>query len=197
MGRKKRISDEQILKAARQFFTRQGLQASTREIARRAGVSEGVLFQRYETKADLFLAAMVPPALDLNAVLPESASRRPGERVIRDLFFALLDYFRSAAPIMVQLLASQEFQFEKFAQAHPDNPLVTLRWSLVAFLTELKAARKVGADPASVALALFTIAHSLALFERFGAHGGRFSDRMVEGVVEALWQGFRPRSKRR
>ena len=192
MGRKKLISNEQLLEVAREAFVEKGLKASTREIARRAGVSEAVVFQRYATKADLFLAAMVPPTFDLKRYLPEPGSDEPGDRVLRDLTFGLLDYFRTAAPVVVQLLANQDFEFEKFAAAHPENPLASLRWSLMEFLARLRVAGKLGPDPAPVALTLFMIAHSLALFERFGAHGGRFSDDMVEATVMAVWRGFRP-----
>ncbi len=190
MGRKKLISDERLLEFARAAFVEKGLKASTREIARQAGVSEAVLFQRYETKADLFLAAMVPPAFDFKSCLPNADSQKGGEQILRDLMFGLLNYFRAAAPVVVQLLASQDFEFEKFAQTHPDNPLVTMRWSLIEFLARLKAEGKLGAEPAPVALILFMTSHSLALFERFGAHGGRFSDEIVESAVAAVWKGF-------
>jgi AcrR family transcriptional regulator len=49
MGRKKTISDDELLDVARRAFVDEGFAASTREIARRAGVSEGVIFQRFQT----------------------------------------------------------------------------------------------------------------------------------------------------
>jgi len=190
MGRKKVISDERLLEFARAAFVEKGLTASTREIARRAGVCEAVLFQRYETKADLFLAAMVPPAFDFKSCMPETGSEKGGEQILRDLMFGLLNYFRAAAPVAVQLLANQDFEFEVFASKHPDNPLVTMRRSLTEFLSRLKAEGKLGAEPAPVALILFMTAHSLAMVERFEAHGGQFSDAMVESAVAAVWRGF-------
>ncbi|HEY3835379.1 MAG TPA: helix-turn-helix domain-containing protein, partial [Bryobacteraceae bacterium] len=66
MGRNKTVSDEDLLGIARETFVEKGFAASTREIARRAGVSEGVLFQRFATKEDLFFAAMIPPAADVH-----------------------------------------------------------------------------------------------------------------------------------
>lgn len=194
MGRKRLVSDEQLLEAARAAFVERGLAASTKEIARRAGVSEAVLFQRYETKAELFFAAMVPPNFDIRACAPSPSSDESGRRIIRDLFFGLLDYFRVAAPVVTQLLANHAFEFEKFAEQHPENTLVTLRWSLVGFLEELRRAQKVDADPRWAALALFTMAHSLAVFERLGAHGGRFSEAMIEATIETLWDGFKPKA---
>jgi len=58
MPRPVSIHDEAILDAASKVFLAQGYRASTAEIARRAGVSEGSLFKRFRTKTELFLAAM-------------------------------------------------------------------------------------------------------------------------------------------
>jgi AcrR family transcriptional regulator len=58
MSRPVTISDETILKAARALFTEKGPRATTAEIAERAGVSEGILFKRFGTKAGLHKAAM-------------------------------------------------------------------------------------------------------------------------------------------
>ena len=54
MARPRTISDQQIVDAAREVFLEQGFSATTAEIARRAGVSEGTLFKRFSTKEDLF-----------------------------------------------------------------------------------------------------------------------------------------------
>jgi len=58
MPRTRVYSDEKILKAASELFLRDGPQASTLEIARRAEVSEGIIFKRFQTKEALFRAAM-------------------------------------------------------------------------------------------------------------------------------------------
>ena len=54
MPRPRTITDEQIVEAARAAFLEQGFSATTAEIARRAGISEGTLFKRFATKEDLF-----------------------------------------------------------------------------------------------------------------------------------------------
>jgi AcrR family transcriptional regulator len=41
---------ERVLKAAREVFAEQGLDASTNEIARRAGVGVATLFRRFPTR---------------------------------------------------------------------------------------------------------------------------------------------------
>ena len=63
MARPIKITDEQILEAARTVFLKEGISASTVEIARLAGVSEGSIFRRFPTKDALFRAAIKPPAV--------------------------------------------------------------------------------------------------------------------------------------
>ncbi|MGA2450491.1 MAG: helix-turn-helix domain-containing protein [Polyangiaceae bacterium] len=58
MSRPITISDDTILEAARALFTEKGPRATTAEIAARAGVSEGILFKRFGSKAGLHKAAM-------------------------------------------------------------------------------------------------------------------------------------------
>lgn len=58
MARPPKITNEEILAAAREIFLAQGMGASTLEIAEKAGISEASIFKRFSTKQDLFLAAM-------------------------------------------------------------------------------------------------------------------------------------------
>ncbi len=194
MGRKKLISNDDLLNAARHVFTTQGLTASTRAVARQAGTSEAVLFQRYPTKADLFFAAMSPPAFDLDQAAPLTSSEPP-EQTVRNLFLALLEYFRAASPVFIQLLATRNFEFEDFARNHPNNSLATLRWAVTERLGALKSIGGMSADPRWAALLLFSTAQGLAIFERLGAHGGRFQEVMVNGTAAAIWSGLKPEAK--
>ncbi len=58
MARPPKITNEEILAAARQVFLEQGGNASTLLIAEKAGISEASIFKRFATKQALFLAAM-------------------------------------------------------------------------------------------------------------------------------------------
>ncbi len=52
---------------------------------------------------------------------------------------------------------------------------------------------ELGPEPvAPVALTLFAALHSLAVFERLGAHGGAFDEATVRAMVGAMWRGVRP-----
>jgi AcrR family transcriptional regulator len=52
------FTDDALLQAAYDVFREQGMDATTAEIARRAGASEGTLFKRFQSKAGLFHAVL-------------------------------------------------------------------------------------------------------------------------------------------
>lgn len=191
MGRKKTISDDDLLDAARQAFIEKGFAASTKHIAHRAGISEGVIFQRFATKDELFFAAMIPPPADLNQVL--RISRSTGRALLERLVFAMIDYFRSTLPVLLPLMSHPGFRFEDFARRHPGSPMILLRRDLVDFFRKERQAGRIGAvDPGAAALLVWSTAQTIAFFERLGAHDGRMGPEIVRSSVRALWDGFAP-----
>jgi AcrR family transcriptional regulator len=58
MPRPVSVQDQVILEAARRVFLQRGYRATTAQVAREAGVSEGSLFKHFKSKCNLFLAAM-------------------------------------------------------------------------------------------------------------------------------------------
>ncbi len=193
MGRRKLIGDDELIAVARAVFVNKGIAASTREIARRAGISEAVIYQRHGTKADLFFRAMVPPALDLDQLLRESADRIGALEHLERIALGMLDYFRRLSPILQALMNHPEFDFEKFSQRHPDSPLGRLRTGLMETLQAQQARGEIGpGDVGPAGLTLFAALHSLALFEQMGVHGGRFDESLVRAMVRSLWHGLAP-----
>ncbi len=191
MGRKKTISDAELLDAARRVFVEQGFGASTKEIARQAGVSEGVIFQRFATKEDLFFAAMIPPSVDLDRLL--NHSRCTGRALLEKLTFAMIDYFRETLPVLLPLMSHPAFRFEEFAKRHPDSPMLLLRRQLVEFFVRERQAGRIGpVDPGAAALLVWSTAHAIPFFERLGAHGGQFEAGIVRSMVRCLWDGLAP-----
>ena len=192
MARTKTVSDAALLETARAAFVEQGFGASTKEIARRAGVSEGILFQRWATKADLFFAAMVLPAADLTKLF--RTRRSHGRAHLHAIVAAMVDYFRSTVPVLIALASHPGFRFEEFARRHADSPLDALRRHLVAFLAEARRAGRIGpVDPGGAALTIFSLAQSVAFFEHIGALGGRMPEEVLRRSVRALWTGLSPR----
>lgn len=185
MARPRLIQDDELLAAARDVFVRRGIAASTRAIARRAGISEAVIFQRYRTKQDLFFAAMAPPPPDVD-LPPPAPGRDPAAR-LSDIAEGVLDYFRRLMPSLLLLASHPNFDYARFARRHPDAPAHRLGADLEAWL------RRAGvADSGPAATALVAMLHSLALFERLGVHGGSFSRKAVRSMVRRIWRGLAP-----
>src|SRR5580692_12868367 len=103
MARPVSIKDETIIDAARAVFLERGIQATTAEVAGRAGVSEGSVFKRFKSKGELFRAAMgdrlVEPAF------LQSLGARVGVSEVRDNLFAfgmeMIAFFRELLPMMM------------------------------------------------------------------------------------------------
>ena len=191
MTRPKTLSDADLLAAARAAFVERGYGATTREIARTAGVSEGVLFQRYPTKRELFFAAMVLPAPD-PATVANPGGGNAFER-LTELTEAMTDYFRQTLPVLLPLMTSPGFAFEEFARRHPDSPLDVLRRRLAQFFADEERAGRVRAlEPGAASLMVLSLAQTVAFLERLGAHGGRLPPRFVRAALETLWNGLAP-----
>jgi len=194
VGRPKLIQDAELLAVAREVFIEKGLTASTREIANRAGISEAVIYQRHPTKEDLFFAAMVPPALDVEELLATPADDLGVPEHLEQIALGMVAYFRKLFPILLPLMTHPSFQFEKFAQRHPDAPVGRLRRGLTEYLEAQRKLGRIGVDDVGpAAIVLFAAAHSVALFERLGVHGGDFDDSMIRAMVRALWTGLAPK----
>jgi AcrR family transcriptional regulator len=193
MGRKKSLSDAQLLETARQVFVEHGFGASTKEIARRAGVSEGVIYQRFLTKDELFFAAMIPPPVDVKKLLRPGRSK--GLKLIQKVTLSMVEYSRATLPVLLPLMMHPGFRFEEFAERHPDSPMFVLRRQLVQFfMEEQRTGRIGGVDPGAAALLVWSTANSIAFFERLGAHGGQFDPEMIRKTVRCLWDGIGPKA---
>lgn len=190
MGRKKRIEDGELLAVARDAFVKDGFGASTREIARLAGVSEATLFQRFRTKPELFFAAMVPASPDLHAILiSRTASEEPSRR-FEEVALQVLAYFREITPVLLPLIAHPEFSYENFAERHPDSPLNQLVGGLHTWLSGLEQKETLVPGAASAAaITLVSSMASLALFERMGVHGGEVDEQLVRDMARLIWRG--------
>lgn len=127
MARKKTKSDEVLLDAAREMFLRDGIGASTKKIAQSAGVSEGILFQRFGSKQALFFKAMRVPTPDLSQAIEDCDGIDDPVEALVVLATGALEYFRSIMPIVLLVLAhpaskelfrthghSEEMLFESF-----------------------------------------------------------------------------------
>jgi AcrR family transcriptional regulator len=196
MGRPKLVKDDELLDVARNVFVEKGIAASTREIARRAGISEAVIYQRHPTKAHLFFAAMVPPASNVEELLAAPANDLSVVEQLEGIALGMMKYFREVVPILMRLVTHPEFDVEKFAQRHPDSPFGRMHRGLMQYLESQRERESIVAENVGpAALTLFAALHSLAFLERLGVHGGKFDEATIRAMVRSLWTGLAPRSE--
>ena len=101
-GRPPTIREEVLLDAARDVFRELGHAATTAEVARRARVSEGILFYRYKTKEALLAAVIrreTQPPEALRRVA-EDAGRHTLARNLKLIVEAVLDAVVRVHPLM-------------------------------------------------------------------------------------------------
>ena len=197
MGRHKIIRDEQLLRHAREEFLKNGAFGSTKEIARKAGVSEATLYQRYPTKAALFLAAMVPQQVDIHAIIHSFTKETDPRPVLTEIGLRILAYFRTLIPVVMHLITNPSISMADVNAHFKGKPVVELSEALAAHMKEANSRGTVKVDNPMAAASLFVSAiHSLAVFELMEIHGGKSMDHVVKQFVEALWSGIAPASRK-
>jgi AcrR family transcriptional regulator len=191
MSRPQRISDSLILEAAREVFMAEGYGASTATIARRAGVSEGLLFRRWPTKEALFEAAMIHamPAPRFLIIIDSLKGRPDTEQALIELCTAILEFFEGMVPVMN--LAASNPTLER----HNPTPIVEGMKRLSAFFEgEMRAGRMRRCDPEMVVRTLTSSMHGWVVMERNGVnqHLPVASSTHVRSVVDLVWNGLKP-----
>ena len=189
MPRPRRIDDATLLEAARAVFVENGPGATTREVARRAGVSEGVLFQRYKTKADLFFAAMAPPAADPAAILSGAEGDVGDREALEEAALRILAYFRETMPLLLPLVNHPSFDPQQFF--HGEAPASLQSWieELGRFLAAQHTSAAAGENIRGAATLLTSALFGVALIDTAGIHGAPLGDDAIRGMVKALWDG--------
>ena len=197
MGRTKTIDDGEILWHARAVFRERGHSASTRDVARAAGISQAVLYQRFGSKEEMILRAITPDPPDLESLLgpyPPGDARadlaRIGERIA--------EYLRSLMPTLLHVVADADLGRARLLELHKGlafHPLVT---ALAARFERLRGdGLVVDSDPTGSARALLGLVHSAVFFEMMMSHGkpARRHGAQVGALLGVLWEGLAPRGR--
>ena len=198
MARPSTIKDETILDAAREVFLSRGAQATTAEVAERAGVSEGTLFNRFKTKDELFRAAM----LSHGARIPWVATLedRVGKGKVRDhmidLGLQIVEFFRVLMPFMMMSWSNKGSQDLPAVMLVKDPPpAVAMRKVTAYFEAEGQAGRIRKTNPEILARAFIGGLQSYVFFEMLlkGRDPSPLSaEEFVRGHVNLLWAGIAP-----
>jgi AcrR family transcriptional regulator len=107
MSQNKRTTEQRIIEAAVQLFSRQGFSGtSTREVARLAEVNEGSLFRYFPHKQDLFWAALQSRLDEAQSrkELQEGLSQQAEPALIVPLIVELLVHTAVYRPELIRLL---------------------------------------------------------------------------------------------
>ena len=203
MARPTVIRNEAILEAARAVFLERGILATSAEVAQRAGVSEGSLFKRFKTKAELFRAAMgldvedTPPAV---ARLADRVGIGSGEENLRAALLDSIAYVERIFPIAMMSWSNPKVnECMPFGNDQEPPPLKMQRF-VADYLTAEAALGRVRPINAKVLARAFTGAVSGYVFtELVVARRGLEAidrDSYVQEYVATMWAGMIPETQR-
>ena len=200
MSRPISIRDEAILDAARALFLQRGMKATTAEVAERAQVSEGSVFNRFKTKAELFSAAM-HYGLDSSPWIT-ALDARVGKGDLRVQLFEIgmqaLEFFRVVFPLSMMQWSSRQCERVFEGQSEPP-PARALKRMAVFFRAEIRARRMKKCDPTIAARsfigAIASYAH-LEMMHKLGASAGMPASKYIRGHVDLMWSGLAPDARR-
>jgi len=199
MARPPSIKDEQILEAARQVFLAKGISATTAEVARRAGIAEGSIFNRFPTKHELFKAAM-RGSFEEPAWLATLAARA-GKEDPRETLVAVgleaIAYFRTFMPLMMMSWSNPTASGLPEQLTRPDPPpLRALQRFTALFAAEMKGRQVRKHDPEVAARAFLGSLQSfvfLGMLQTFHARETLDPEVFLRGLVALLWTGLQPK----
>ena len=191
MARPPSISNQQILDAARAAFLAHGFtKASTVDIARRAGVSEGSIFNRFPTKDDLFRAAMdeaQPPALALDGYIGQGDVRK---NLIR-ITIESVHFLNNLLPKLMLRWSERELGAKATVCSRPREILD----ALTAFFKAEKALGRVGGEPPVIARMFMGSVWNYCFLQTVARDRSMSVKTFAQRLIAGLWQGIAPVGK--
>jgi AcrR family transcriptional regulator len=198
MARPVTIKDEDLLRAAREVFLERGIQATTAEVAARAGVSEGTLFHRFKSKAELFRVAMSPEREDPPWVqkMLKATGKGDLESTLVEIGKEALAFFRLIVPLIMMSHTTPLPGASPVGLPSPiEPPLRTMKLVAGFFEAEMRAGRLRPAEPLIVGRLFVSAIMNQALLETvFRGQGLGLGppDEFIRKMVHVLWEGIGP-----
>jgi AcrR family transcriptional regulator len=192
---------ERILAAAREVMRGKGLvRATTKEIARAAGLSEGTLYNHFANKEELFLCTLneLPSGfVSLIRGLQERAGTEAVQSVLEQIARSALDFYGEAIPMGASFFADPELlaRHRELLQQRGAGPQ-RANEAVAAYLrTEQGIGRVRGdADPDAVAYMLLGALYQYIYWRQFlGQQRQPEADNhFVEGLLSTLDRVLKP-----
>ena len=189
--RRKEDRPREITEAAYQAFAEKGYAATrVEEVAKRAGVSKGLMYLYFKTKEDLFKAVIrrvVVPRVD--SLMTQSAKTdRSAEEFLRGPFTAFLKKLPgSPVSVVVRLMVSEGWRYPELVEFYWDNVISRGLESVNKLLERGIAAGEFSRTPVSEHPQLFIAPAIMAVLWKlvFDAHP-LDSDRLIDTQIELL-----------
>jgi len=197
-GRPPVISNEQLLSIARDVFLELGIRATTAEVAKRAGIAEGTLFHRFDSKETLFHAAMRFDPEDVLAFI-EALPGQAGTADLRATLIAFAEGFveraRIALPVMMMSWSNPESHFCSEPSVEKKQRQQRVLAAVGGFFAaEMKLGRMRQSQSAILARMLLGSLYQFCMGEMFtgGSSGRASASEFVAGVVDVLLAATAP-----
>ena len=197
MGRNQTYDTSDIVHGAREIFLEQGPNAPTATIAKHLGVSEGLLFKRFGTKENLFLAAMGIRDFDATLLIEKCLLREDMSQNLSELATEILKFLREMFPSMMMLWLKQKDKSRGGLPQKLKSPMVQMINAIADYLEqEMQRGRLAKVDPLVAARMIVATAANYVLFETVGRRQPMplDSDIYVKKLIDILWFGLNPAS---
>jgi len=172
-----------------------GFSVPTSEIAKRAGISEGSIFKRYGTKAELFSASLeLPKALPWLPFIEERYERDDAKTALMEIGSVILGFYREHLPLMLKLHAHLSEMMEVHSDI-PAPPLQALSCFTEFFRRQTERGNICTEHPDATARMFLGAMMNYAFFELVLQHNATTPEDHVRHVVETLWNGINAGAK--
>lgn len=198
MARPVEISDAVIIDSARAVFLERGMKATTAQVAQRAGVSEGSIYSRFRTKAELFRTAMeLATEPKWLRELPARVGSGSIESHLNEVGLAALDFFRLVLPISMMVWSDPEGRGDLTASSSDPGPARGTKCLAEYFRQEMRLGRIRQSDPEIVSQAFCgPLWNRVSIEVLFGRRleGSGSDEEFVSALIRVLFQGLAPHS---
>lgn len=194
MARTPKITNEQILDAAREIFLQQGFGASTLDIAQKAGISEASIFKRFTTKEELFFASMgIPEKSPLVKELEAISGKGNLKQNLIKLCLQIIEFNRQVVPRLM-MLRSRGNAMPEMKNKRDSRPIRDLKVFTNFLEKEIEQGRLRPSDPQTIAMILLGSLMNFVFLEQMHPLDDIPTNELmfVEQLVDIVWQGIAP-----
>jgi AcrR family transcriptional regulator len=208
MPRPVSIQDDVILRVAREIFLEKGLDATTSEIAAKAGVSHGIIFKRFKTKQGLFQSAMREDSdwgKTVASLLNSSVNRKDVETTLIKLGALFVEKFLLIIPMLMMSWSNRQEDLSPTeataitAKERASRAVQAVKTVAGYLQAENHLGRIRDADFEVVAQAFIGALWHHAFLQVMLGNGtwdATKERRYVKRLVTTLWSGIAPQGKR-